>query len=386
MDGDGDPCRRSGRVARSRSARSGTARARTSRSSPRTRRASSSACSTTRRRETRIEVAERTALNWHCYLPGVGPGQRYAYRVHGPYEPARGLRFNNAKLLIDPYAKAIEGPIRFDAGNVLPYVPDGDDADLVPDDHDDTDAIPRCVVVDEGFDWENDRPPRRPWNETVIYEMHVKGFTKCNEDVRSELRGTYAGLASDEAIRHLVDLGITAVELLPVHHVADEKSLIDKGLSNYWGYSSIGFLAPARALRRHGGAGRAGARVQGDGEGAAPSGHRGDPRRRLQPHRGGQPPRPDAVVPRCRQPVVLPARRRGPALLHGLHGDGELVEPGPPERAAPDHGLVAVLRHVVPRRRVPVRPRVRARAASSTRSTGFRPSSTSSIRTRSCHR
>ena len=189
-------------------------------------------------------MTERTAFNWHCYLPGVGPGQRYAYRVDGPYDPAVGDRFNPAKLLIDPYAKAIDGAIRYDVANVLPYVPDGDDADLYADDEDDVDAIPKCVVVDERFDWEDDRLPRRPWSETVIYETHVKGFTKCNPDVRGELRGTYAGLASDEAIRYLAELGVTAVELLPVHHIADEKELIDRGLSNYWGYSSIGFFAP----------------------------------------------------------------------------------------------------------------------------------------------
>jgi isoamylase len=198
-------------------------------------------------RETRFEVTERTAFNWHCYLPEAGPGQRYGYRVHGPYEPERGLRFNPNKLLLDPYAKAVEGPIRYDVANVLPYVPDGDDADLVPDDEDDVDALPKCVVVDEGFDWEDDRQPRRPWSETVIYEMHVKGFTMCNEAVRSDLRGTYAGLASEPAIRYLTELGVTAVELLPIHHIADERHLIEKGLANYWGYSSIGFFAPHAA-------------------------------------------------------------------------------------------------------------------------------------------
>jgi glycogen operon protein len=195
-------------------------------------------------RETRFEVTERTAFNWHCYLPDVGPGQRYGYRVHGPYDPGRGLRFNPDKLLLDPYAKAIEGPIRYDVANVLPYVPGGPDADLTPDDEDDVDAKPKCVVVDEGFDWEDDRHPRTPWNRTVIYEMHVKGFTRCNEAVREDLRGTYAGLASEPAIEYLRNLGVTAVELLPIHQIADEQALVEKGLSNYWGYSSIGFFAP----------------------------------------------------------------------------------------------------------------------------------------------
>jgi isoamylase len=191
-----------------------------------------------------VEMRERTAFHWHCYLPGVGPGQRYAYRVHGPYDPAAGHRFNPTKLLIDPYAKAIEGPVAYGVANVLPYVPDGDDADLVPDDEDDQDAMPKSVVVDERFDWEGDRHPRRPWDETIIYEAHVRGFTRCHPDIPEDLRGTYAGLASSEAIEHLVELGVTAVELLPVHQIADESALVDKGLSNYWGYSSIGFVAP----------------------------------------------------------------------------------------------------------------------------------------------
>jgi glycogen operon protein len=194
--------------------------------------------------ETRIAMQERTAFHWHCYVHGIGPGRRYAFRVHGPYDPANGHRFNPRKLLIDPYAKAIEGPVQYAVANVLPYVPDGDDADLTPDDEDDQDAIPKSVVINEHFDWEGDRPPRRPWNETIIYEAHVRGFTNCHPAIREDLRGTYAALASEEAIQHLVDLGVTAVELLPVHHIADEGALVDKGLSNYWGYSSIGFLAP----------------------------------------------------------------------------------------------------------------------------------------------
>jgi isoamylase len=195
--------------------------------------------------EERVELTEVTAFNWHGYLPLVGPGQRYAFRVHGPYDPERGHRFNAAKLLLDPYAKSIEGPIRFDAANVLPYVPTGQpDADLEPDDEDDSDAIPRCVVIDPRFDWEGDRPLRTPFHQTVIYETHVKGFTRLRSGVREDLRGTYAGLASEDAIAHLKSLGVTAVELLPVHHIADEDFLHDRGLTNYWGYSTIGFFAP----------------------------------------------------------------------------------------------------------------------------------------------
>jgi isoamylase len=195
--------------------------------------------------EERIEVVEQTAHNWHCYLPGVGPGQRYGYRVHGPYAPDDGHRFNPVKLLIDPYAKSIEGSVRWDAANVLPYTPDDTpDADLEPDDEDDAEAVPKSVVVDQSFDWEGDIRPRTPWNETVIYETHVRGYTKRHPAVRDDLQGTYAGLASEEALAYLQRLGITAVELLPIHHIADESFLHDRGLTNYWGYSSIGYLAP----------------------------------------------------------------------------------------------------------------------------------------------
>jgi isoamylase len=196
-------------------------------------------------RETRVELIEREAFNWHCYIPGIGPGQRYGYRVHGQYDPLAGHRFDPYKLLIDPYAKAVEGPIDWDAGNALPYVPGAaEDADLHMDVEDDARAIPKCVVVDPGFDWENDRPPAHPWNEMSIYEVHVKGFTKRHPDVREDIRGTYAGLASEQALEYLRELGVTAVELLPVHHIADESFLHERGLTNYWGYSSIGYLAP----------------------------------------------------------------------------------------------------------------------------------------------
>ncbi|MEA2341477.1 MAG: isoamylase [Solirubrobacteraceae bacterium] len=196
-------------------------------------------------REERVRMTEVTAQHWHCYLPGVGPGQRYGFRVHGPYEPEEGMRFNPCKLLIDPYAKAIEGPVRWDAANTLPYTPDGtDDADLEPDDEDDADAIPKSLVVDHTFDWEDDRPPAHPWTDTVIYETHVKGFTQLHPEVREDLRGTYGGLASEPALAYLRELGVTAVELLPIHHIADESFLFDRGLTNYWGYSSIGYFAP----------------------------------------------------------------------------------------------------------------------------------------------
>jgi glycogen operon protein len=196
-------------------------------------------------RETRVEVSERTAFNWHCYVRGVGPGQRYGYRVHGPYDPGSGQRFNPHKLLIDPYAKAIEGPILWERGNPHPYVPTGsDDDDLTPDESDDSAAIPKCVVIDEAFDWEGDTLPNHPWSQTVIYETHVKGFTRLHPDVREDIRGTYAGLASEPVLEYFQRLGVTAVEVLPVHHIADEAFLHERGLTNYWGYSSIGYFAP----------------------------------------------------------------------------------------------------------------------------------------------
>ncbi|HET9719288.1 MAG TPA: glycogen debranching protein GlgX [Solirubrobacteraceae bacterium] len=199
-------------------------------------------------RERRVEVTDQTAFQWHVYLPGVGPGQRYGYRVHGPYEPAEGLRFNPAKLLLDPYAKAIDGTVDWRAASTLPYRPDGsEEADLNIDPDDDAAAMPKCVVVDTSFDWEGDRIIGRRWSSTVIYETHVKGFTMRHPDVPEKLRGTYAGLASEPVIRYLKDLGVTAVELLPVHHIADESFLVERGLSNYWGYSSIGYFAPHAA-------------------------------------------------------------------------------------------------------------------------------------------
>ncbi len=180
--------------------------------------------------------------------------------------------------------------------------------------------------------------------------------------VRDDLRGTYAGLASDEAIAHLTSLGVTAVELLPIHHIADEHALVERGLTNYWGYSTIGFLAPHAGYAATGHPRRAGARVQGHGEGVAPGGDRGDPRRRLQPHGGGRPPGPEPVVSRHRQPRLLPHRARRPEPVRGLHGHRQLAQPTASLGTPADHGLAALLRARVPRRRVPLRPRGGARA------------------------
>ncbi len=205
----------------------------------------------------RIPLTEQTDQVWHIYLPEVRPGQRYGYRVEGPYEPAKGHRFNPAKLLLDPYAKAIDGTIRW-SDTLFGYQVGQPDADLSRDERDSAVSIPKSVVIDPAFTWGEDRPLRIPWNETIIYEVHVKGFTARHPDVPKALRGTYAALACPTVIAHLRSLGITAVELLPIHHFVADKHLVEKGLTNYWGYNSIGFFAPDA---RYGGGGALGQQV-----------------------------------------------------------------------------------------------------------------------------
>ncbi|MGD2152375.1 MAG: glycogen debranching protein GlgX [Gemmatimonadales bacterium] len=191
----------------------------------------------------RIALGERTNNVWHAYLPDVRPGQLYGYRVHGPYEPERGHRFNSAKLLFDPYAKAISGPVAW-SDTLYGYLVGDAAEDLSRDDRDSAADVPKCVVVDTAFTWGDDRPPRTPWNRTVIYECHVRGLTLKHPSVTERLRGTYLALASEPIIEHLLNLGVTAVELMPVHHKLSERHLHDKGLTNYWGYNTIGYLAP----------------------------------------------------------------------------------------------------------------------------------------------
>jgi isoamylase len=190
--------------------------------------------------ETRVPLREADAFVWHGYLLGVGPGQRYGYRVHGPYDPAAGHRCNPSKLLLDPYAKAIEGHVRWDqAAFSYPFGrPDErNDADSAP-------YMPRSVVINPYFDWDIDRPPRTPYHETVIYETHVRGLTKLHPEVPEAERGTFRGLAHPAIIEHLRGLGVTAVELMPVHQFVSDSVLADRGLANYWGYNTIGFFAP----------------------------------------------------------------------------------------------------------------------------------------------
>jgi pullulanase/glycogen debranching enzyme len=191
----------------------------------------------------RIPLPEDTDHVWHGYLPDVLPGQLYGYRVHGPYEPQHGHRFNPHKVVLDPYAKLIGRDVQW-ADECFAYGLGDREGDLSFDERDSAAFAPLGVVIDPAFTWGDDRPPRTPWHKTLIYELHVKGFTQLHPEVPERLRGTYAGLASEPALRHLTELGVTAVELLPVHHFLDDRHLIDRGLTNYWGYNTLAFLAP----------------------------------------------------------------------------------------------------------------------------------------------
>jgi len=198
--------------------------------------------------ETRIDLPEVDGFVWHGYLPGIQPGQRYGYRVHGPYEPANGHRCNPAKLLLDPYAKAIDGQISSDESLFSYYFDGRDELNTL-------DSLPHTmysVVINPFFDWGQDRLPQHEYHESVIYEAHVKGLTQLHPDIPEDIRGTYAGIAHPATIEHLTSLGITALELMPVHQFVQDSALQDKGLTNYWGYNTIGFLAPHNAYAAYG--------------------------------------------------------------------------------------------------------------------------------------
>lgn len=190
-----------------------------------------------------VALPERTYQVWHGYFPEMRPGQLYGFRVHGPYEPQNGHRFNPNKLLLDPYAKAIGRDLTWD-DRLFGYSLGHADSDLSFDERDSADVAPLAAVVDTAFTWGNDQPLRIPWENSVIYEVHVKGFTKLMPEVPEAVRGTYAGMASEAAISHLTELGVTAVELLPIHYHVDERFLVERKKCNYWGYNSIGFFAP----------------------------------------------------------------------------------------------------------------------------------------------
>ncbi len=191
-----------------------------------------------------VKLTEKTNFVWHGYLPGIQAGQLYGYRVHGPYEPAKGLRFNPAKLLIDPYATAICGEVNWKAP-IFPYRIGSPEGDADADTRDSAWGMPKCIVGHPHFHWDGDRPLRIPLSDSVIYEVHVKGFSYRKPDVPAELRGTYAGLASPASINYLKSLGVTAVELMPIHDFLDDKHLVDLGLKNYWGYNTTNFFSPS---------------------------------------------------------------------------------------------------------------------------------------------
>jgi isoamylase len=192
----------------------------------------------------RIALREQTDQVWHCYLPDAEPGQLYGYRVYGPYDPPNGHRFNSNKVLLDPYTKAIGRDVKWDDA-LWGYRIGHQDADLSFDERDSAPFAPLAMVLDTAFTWGDDSPPRTPWHKTLIYEVHVKGFTERHPQVSEDKRGTYAGLASEAAVEHLKSLGVTAVELLPVHFFLDDRHLADKGLVNYWGYNTLAYFAPA---------------------------------------------------------------------------------------------------------------------------------------------
>ena len=196
---------------------------------------------------TKIRLTERTDQVWHCYLPDTRPGQLYGYRVHGRYEPHAGHRFNAAKLLIDPYAKAISGAIRW-SDDLFAYTVDETLNDLALDAGNSAGGVPKSVVIDAAFTWGDDRPLNVPYNRTVIYECHVKGMTMRHPHVVPELRGTYLGLCSAPMLEYFQSLGITALELLPVHQFVMDRHLAERGLTNYWGYNTIGFFADRKSV------------------------------------------------------------------------------------------------------------------------------------------
>ncbi|HET7304804.1 MAG TPA: alpha-amylase family glycosyl hydrolase, partial [Segeticoccus sp.] len=190
--------------------------------------------------ETRLPITEVDGHVWHGYIPGLQPGQRYGYRVHGPYDPSEGHRCNPAKLLLDPYAKAIDGQIDGDE-SLFSYRFDDPDAF---NDEDSAGHTMLSVVINPFFEWGHDRPPRHEYHESVVYEAHVKGLTMTHPEVPEDIRGTYAAVAHPAIVEHLSNLGVTAIELMPVHQFVNDTSLVDQGLANYWGYNTIGFLAP----------------------------------------------------------------------------------------------------------------------------------------------
>ncbi|RZK77650.1 MAG: glycogen debranching enzyme GlgX, partial [Pedobacter sp.] len=188
-----------------------------------------------------VNLFERSSQIWHIYIPGIMPGQCYGYRVYGPFDPDNGHRFNPNKLLIDPYAKAISGAVDWHE-SLYGYEMGGDDLSF--SDLDSSPFIPKSVVVDQTYDWEGVKSPSKGYHESIIYEAHVKGLTNLHPDIPEKIRGTYSAIAHPAIIDHLQSLGITAIELMPIHQFINDNVLVEKGLSNYWGYNTIGFFSP----------------------------------------------------------------------------------------------------------------------------------------------
>ena len=201
-----------------------------------------------KKEKSKIVLPERTDMVWHAYLPDAEPGQLYGYRVHGPYEPQNGHRFNPNKIILDPYAKGIGRTLIWD-DSVFGYQAGQDD--LTFDDRDNAAFCPLGAVIDTAFTWGDDRPPHTPWHKTLIYEAHVRGLTMQHPGVPEDRRGTYSALASEPIINHLLDLGVTALEILPVHFHLDDRYLLDKGLTNYWGYNTLNFFSPHPEYASH---------------------------------------------------------------------------------------------------------------------------------------
>ena len=303
----------------------------------------------------RIELPEYTDEVWHVYVFGLKPGTVYGYRVHGPYEPEAGHRFNPNKLLLDPYAKAHVGELKWDPA-VFGYTLDADGDDLTFDERDSAPFMPKCQVVDQSFTWTHATRARVPWDRTIFYETHVRGYTKRHPAVPEHMRGTFEGLGQKEVIEHIKSLGVTSVELMPIHAFVNDSHLIDKGLTNYWGYNTIGFFAAdPRFFARGPGVGR---RVQGDDRPVARSRARSDPRRGLQPHGRRQRARPDAVVSsgidNASYYRLMPDET---ALLHQRYRHRQHAEPVASARAADGHRQPALLGDGDERRRLPLRPR-----------------------------
>ena len=201
-----------------------------------------------RREQERIELPGYNNFVWHGYIPNVRPGQLYAYRVYGPWKPEEGMRFNHRKLVIDPYAKSIVRDVKWD-DSLFGYklaVPDGD---LLKDERDSAAYAPLCEVIDPSFTWGDDKPPDIPWNQTIIYEAHIKGMTMKHPGIPADLRGTYSAIASQPIIEHLKSLGVTAVELLPVHYRVVNRSFEERGVTDYWGYNTLGFFCSRHEIR-----------------------------------------------------------------------------------------------------------------------------------------